>query len=119
MIRLLLTVLLLMFLALPAGAAPSAERGARLWAERCNGCHAVDSDEFGPRHRGLFGRRAGSLPGFEYSRALKASGLVWTPATLDRWLRNPEALVPGQAMGQPVSEAAVRADLIVYLATLR
>ncbi len=91
-------------------------RGKALYAA-CGGCHSLDDNDVGPRHRGVVGRRAGSVPGYHYSPALAASGLVWTPAKLDRWLSGPQALVPGAKMYFHVSDAAVRADIIAYLAT--
>lgn len=101
-----------------AVAAGDAARGAAAYDARCGGCHALAQDRVGPRHAGVFGRRAGSVAGFEYSDALKASGLYWDAATLERWLADPEALVPGQRMGYRVGDAALRADLVAYLATL-
>lgn len=104
-------------LALAAGAARAAdaERGARLYEARCGGCHSVDEHRVGPPHRGVFGRRAGGAAGFEYSPALARSRLVWNEATLDRWLADPEATIPGQTMGYRVEDARDRADLIAYL----
>lgn len=96
-----------------------AARGQALYGERCAGCHSVDANDAGPMHRGVLGRTAGSVPGFEYSSALRSSGLVWTRQTLDAWLRDPEALVPGQAMDEQVADPQARLDLIAYLATLR
>lgn len=104
---------------LPAAqAAGDAVRGAQAYEARCTGCHSVEADRVGPRHAGVFGRRAGSVPGFAYSPALKASGLVWDSALLERWLTDPEKLVPGQRMGFSVADPAVRADVVAYLATL-
>jgi len=94
-------------------------RGKALYQARCTACHSVDHPGLGPQHRGVFGRLAGTAPGFTgYSAALKRSGIVWNEAMLERWLTDPERLVPGQAMGVSVSDAAERADLIAYLQTL-
>jgi cytochrome c len=93
--------------------------GKALYAERCMSCHSAKYNGVGPMHLGVVGRRAGSVPNFEYSAALKASGLTWTRDNLDRWLSNPEAMVPGQKMGVSVANAQERADLIAFLATLR
>ena len=90
-------------------------RGAALYERRCSGCHSLDADRVGPRHRGVFGRAAGSLPDFAYSAALRRSGIVWDETTLDRWLANPQSLVPGQRMGFRLNDAGERADIIVYL----
>lgn len=104
--------------ALPATAAPDATRGAQLYEARCGGCHAVQADRIGPRHAGLIGRRAGSVDGFDYSPALKASRLRWDAQALERWLADPESVIPGQRMGYRLGDAAERADVIAYLATL-
>lgn len=91
------------------------ERGARVY-QRCAACHAMDHDRSGPRHCGLFGRRAGSVPGYPYSKAMTASGLTWDEATLDRFLENPLKALPGTKMAYAgVKEPAARADLIAYL----
>lgn len=104
-----------------AAAAPAGDagRGAAAYEARCGGCHAVETDRIGPRHAGVLGRRAGSVPGFEYSPALKRSRLVWDLLLLERWLADPEALVPGQRMGYRVGDAQLRADLVAYLASLK
>jgi cytochrome c len=95
-----------------------ATRGAKIY-ERCGACHAIDRDRTGPRHAGLFGRRAGSVPGFAYSAAMKkagADGLVWNDETLDSFLQNPTHYVPGTRMGYAgVKDDQERADLIAYL----
>jgi cytochrome c len=90
-------------------------RGEKLYG-RCGGCHSIERDRVGPRHQGLFGRRAGGVPGFAYSEAMKQSGIVWDTATLDRFLAGPRALVPGTRMGfAGIADAKERADLIAYL----
>ena len=92
------------------------KRGETLYVARCGACHTIDENGAGPQHRGLFGRKAATQPGFDYSAALKASGLVWTEATIDRWLTNPNALVPGNKMVvQLANDPLDRADLIAYL----
>ena len=102
----------------PARAAGDAVRGAQAYEERCGACHSVEADRVGPRHAGVVGRKAGSVAGFAYSPALKASTIRWDEQALDRWLTNPEALVPGQRMGYSLTDPMVRADVIAYLATL-
>lgn len=96
-----------------------AARGAALYQERCTACHAIDGNKTGPAHRGVMGRRVGSLPGYKYSDELARSRLRWTPQTLNAWLQDPEELVAGQRMGFQVDDAQERADLIAYLATLK
>lgn len=108
-------------LALSAGAAESAgadsARGEELYS-RCVACHALNYDRVGPRHCGLIGRKAGSVPGFGYSSAMKDSKLVWNEKTLDRFLADPVKTVPGTTMTYVgVPDAKERADLIAYLAT--
>jgi cytochrome c len=92
-----------------------AARGEQLYA-RCAACHALASDRVGPRHCGLLGRRAGSVPGFLYTDAMKSSKLVWDEKTLDRFLAEPMAVLPGTSMTYDgVPDAQDRADLIAYL----
>lgn len=97
----------------------SAQRGSALYEGRCTACHAVDSNKIGPAHRGVMGRRVGSLQGYKYSEELARSRLRWTPQTLNAWLEDPENLVPGQRMGFQVDNAQDRGDLIAFLATLK
>ncbi|MFG6487530.1 c-type cytochrome [Roseateles sp. BYS78W] len=99
--------------------AADATRGQALYQARCAACHSPDFNGVGPAHRGVFGRLAGTAKGYAgYSAALKKSGLTWNEANLDRWLADPEALVPGQAMGISVPDAGERADVIAFLRTL-
>lgn len=110
-------------IAAPAGAVPAGNavgdpvRGLERYEAICGGCHSIEADRIGPRHRGVVGRKAGSIAGFAYSPALKKARLVWTPAVLDRWLQGPPKLVPGTFMGIAVSDPADRRDIIAYLAT--
>jgi cytochrome c len=91
-------------------------RGEQLYQSRCGACHSVDDNGPGPRHRGVFGRKAATQPGFDYSDALKRSGIIWTAVELDRWLTNPNARVPGNKMVvQVANDPRDRADLIAYL----
>ena len=66
-------------------------------------------------HRNVFGRAAGSAPNYSYSAVLKASNIVWNETTLDQWLANPQALVPGTKMMFSVDDAQDRADVIAFL----
>lgn len=118
-----LTTCFALCLILPAAQAhtqdPAAiKQGQRLWQQRCTDCHALDTDETGPRHRGVFGRRAGSIEGYDYSRALKRSQVTWDASSLDDWLADPEKFIPGQNMDFKVRSAAERAALIAYLRSL-
>jgi cytochrome c len=103
----------------PAGA--DSGRGEHVF-QRCFACHSVVAGEDtlpGPNLRGVVGRRAGTQPGFRFSPALieaGARGLVWTRATLDAYLADPERFVPGTEMGLPgLREAVDRRNVIDYL----
>jgi cytochrome c len=102
--------------AVDAGSASDANARGALIYERCAACHALEADRTGPRHCGLFGRRAGSVPGFPYSSAMRKSNIVWNGASLDRFLKAPTTVVPGTAMGYyGIKDDRERHDLISYL----
>ena len=98
----------------PAAAGGDADRGERLY-EACTDCHSLDKNDVGSRHRGVFGRKAGSLPDYDYSDALKSSNIVWNEETLDKWLTDPQAFVPGVRMFFHLDRAEDRADVIAFL----
>ena len=107
-----------------AGAAPvSVQAAAPASFAQCSVCHAVTkgaANGIGPSLYGVVGRKSGVVAGFNYSSALKAGKVVWTPATLDKWLTNPAVFIPGSRMpyaGQ--AEAKKRAEVIAYLKTLK
>ena len=101
--------------AAPSGVAGRAAAGQAVY-ERCLACHALEYARTGPRHCGLFGRRAGSVPGFAYSGAMQRSRIVWDEKTLDLFLADPMKTVPGTSMGYAgVKDRQERADLIAYL----
>ena len=102
----------------PAGSPGDAVHGKVLW-QACASCHSIDENDVGPKHRGVFGRRAGTVPDYMYSAALKASGITWDDAALQRWLVNPSALVPGTKMFYKVSDPQAIADLVAYLKELK
>jgi cytochrome c len=84
--------------------------------ERCAACHSLRYDRTGPRHCGLFGRRAGTVKGYPYSDAMKRSGIVWNDGSLDRFLAAPLTAVPGTSMGYAgVEDATERGNLIAFL----
>ena len=98
-----------------AAAQGDAANGEQLYA-RCAACHALGYDRVGPRHCGLLGRKAGAVPGFDYSPAMKKSRITWTAKTLDAFLANPGRTIPGTTMTYAgVPEPKERADLIAYL----
>jgi cytochrome c len=86
-------------LAAHAAAPPEAERGAREF-RACIACHSLAPGQHltGPSLANLFGRRAGTAPGFQrYSEALRRSGVVWDERSLDAWLADPARFVPGNS----------------------
>jgi cytochrome c len=90
-------------------------RGERAYSS-CLACHTLERNSVGPKHCGLFGRRAGTVSGFAYSPAMKRSGIVWNARTLDRFLTDPMKALPGTAMTfAGVPDAVERADLIAWL----
>lgn len=100
-----------------AYAAGSAKNGEALYSSRCIGCHSIDANRTGPLHRGVVGRKAGSVADFNYSEALKKSKVIWNEKTLNQWLADPEKFIPGQKMNISVPDAQDRKDLIAYLKT--
>jgi len=100
-----------------------AEAGKRVFAV-CRSCHSADvgRNGLGPSLAGVVGREAGTIEGFKYSDAIKASGVTWTPENLDAWLVDSAGFIPGNRMAQlfrpGVQDDTKRADLIAYLATL-
>jgi cytochrome c len=92
-----------------------ATRGKAVFEKRCTGCHALEADHKGPRLAGVYGRKAGSVAGFAYSSGLKNSGLTWNDATLEKWLTDPDAMVPDNNMSFSVPKAEERRDLIAFL----
>lgn len=111
-------------LAAPAAAAPAgnAAIGSKLYLQ-CRACHTVGPAEasgVGPNLSGVVGAKAGVKPGYSFSPAMKKSGIVWTAATLDAFLKRPTAVVPGTKMAfAGVAAPKARQDLIAYLATLK
>ena len=110
-----LLVAALIGIPLLADAAGDAVRGEQLYEARCSACHSLDANRIGPLHRGVFGRRAGSITDYDYSPAVKRSSIVWSEKTLERWLADPERTIPGQKMAYQVSDSADRADVIAFL----
>jgi len=91
--------------------------GEALYQAKCGGCHALDQNRIGPRHRGVVGRRIASLTDFDYSPAIKKLGGEWTPARLDKWLQGPQNMAPGTKMYFSVPDPNERSAIIAYLAT--
>ncbi len=105
-----------------AAAAPgngTADTGQALFQSHCAMCHTVAAgagDRFGPNLHGLFGRKAGTAPGFAYSSAMTASDVVWNATTLDRFLADPAKVIPGNRMPfAGIKDGADRQALVAYL----
>ena len=95
--------------------------GEKIFKSQCGICHAVVAGEnrIGPTLFGVVGRRAGSVPGFNYTADHKKLGIAWDAATLDKYLANPRAMVPDTSMVYAgLKDDAERADLVAYLGTL-
>ena len=85
----------------------------------CAACHRLEAgtNNVGPSLHGILTRKAGEIADFRYSPAIKRSGIVWTPEMLDKFITDPQALVPGNRMPYAgMANASDRADLIAYLA---
>ncbi len=96
---------------------PDAARGAELWA-KCKACHTLEANGLhivGPRLHALFGRRAGTQPGYNYSPVMRDSGVVWSDETLDRYLAATQDFLPGNKMYGGLAITQDRLDLIAWL----
>lgn len=98
-----------------ASAGPDPHRGQDIFAQRCAACHALDHNKAGPMLGGVFGRKAGSAPAYNYSPALLASGRIWSADDLDRWLSGPREFIPGSRMPIKILDPTTRRDIIAYL----
>jgi cytochrome c len=103
-----------------AGQAATADpkRGEELFQKRCTSCHNLDREKEGPRLRGVFGRKSGSVASFNYSDALKAANRVWDADSLDKWLSDTDKFIPDNDMNLSLKKADERADIIAYLKQL-
>ena len=111
------TLGLLLLLMAAARADGDAARGEARFQD-CAACHKLEagSNNVGPSLHGIFERKAGALADFRYSPAMKRSGISWTPETLDKFITDPQAMVPANRMPYAgMSNAGDRADLIAYL----
>jgi cytochrome c len=99
-------------------AAASLKRGQLLYMA-CKACHEVEAGlphKVGPNLHGIFGRKAGTVEGFRYTDVMVKSGIVWTPETMDAWLEQPGARVPGNGMAfAGIANEADRASLVAWL----
>ncbi|MBR0750165.1 cytochrome c family protein [Bradyrhizobium japonicum] len=102
------------------GHAQDAQHGKAVF-KACATCHATDhANRVGPGLEEVVGRKAGTVPGFRYSNAMKNSAIVWDTKTLDAYLESPQKVVPGNSMPYAgLKDATDRTDLVAYLATLK
>jgi len=97
------------------GAKADASAGRSAFEKRCTGCHALDHEKSGPRLAGVVGRKAGMVPGFTYSDALKKSAVVWNETVLEKWLTDPETVIPDTDMAFRLNNPAERTAIIDFL----
>src|SRR5437763_8177025 len=100
--------------ATPAGTPSAAD------FSRCAGCHSTQAgqNKIGPSLAGAFDRPSGSVPGYNYSAAMKNAHLTWDQQTLDKFLQSPGGLVHGTKMFATVPDAGMRQRVIAYLKSL-
>ena len=114
-----LMVALLAFLTFPdVGKAEGATRGKEVFEKRCGGCHSPDRDKEGPRLRGVYGRASGSVETFKYSDAVKKAHITWNAESLDKWLIDPDKLIPDNDMAFHLEKADERREVIAHLKEL-
>ena len=115
LIVLLAIWLLQLFCAANATAADPISEGRMLYQSKCGGCHSVETNRIGPRHRDVVGRPVASVPDYDYSSALKQLGGTWTPANLDLWLSDTQKMAPRSKMYLALDDADQRRLIIAYL----
>lgn len=98
----------------PATSAGDPARGEAVFNKRCTGCHALNQSHEGPRLQGVYGRTSGAVPGFPYSDALRRANITWNDQTLEQWLTDPDAFLPGNNMDFHVARPQERKDLVAY-----
>lgn len=115
---------LISMLATPSGTAlaqegASPEEAQLAFNNHCRTCHVTKADDhrLGPSLHGVVGREAGSAPNYNYSSAMADAGVVWDDATLDRFIENPQAVVPGNNMKpfSGIASAEERAKIVAHL----
>ena len=110
----------LVALASHAAQAQDVAAGKAVFAQ-CAACHSIDgTNGAGPSLKGIAGTKSGEFPGFRFSRAMKNAGTLWDAKTLDAYIANPQAAMPGNVMPfSGIADAKQRADLVAYLMTLK
>ena len=97
--------------------AGDAAKGEKIY-RKCKACHALEpgKNKIGPTMHGVFGRTAGAVEGFKYSKAMKASGIVWDETTIAAYLADPKGYIPKNRMAfAGLKKEKDRDDLIAYL----
>ena len=94
-----------------------AQRGAQVFTQ-CKICHSLEAGKnmVGPSLHSLIGRKAGSMPGYAYSSAMKSANVTWTDDTLSKYLSDPKAFIPGDKMAfTGIKDPTKLGDLLAYL----
>lgn len=97
----------------------AAEDGEALFVQQCQTCHTLNLAEpprQGPTLARVMGRKAGTVPGFPYSKGLKTAGFEWTPERMDKWIADPQAMISDSYMAYHQPDPAIRAKVVEYLA---
>ena len=114
-IALVLGAALLAVFAAVGGAKGDTIVGRSAFEKRCTGCHALDHEKTGPRLAGVVGRKAGTVSGFPYSDAVRNSAVVWNETVLEKWLTDPETVIPDTDMAFRLDNPVARAAIIAFL----
>ena len=118
-----LLTLVLTVIAAPAFAAGDADAGGKLFTKTCGGCHSIGEGArggFGPELNGIIGRPAGTTQDYQYSDAMKNSGVVWTREKLAAYIENPKSVVSGTRMiFWGISDQEKIENILAYLATFQ
>ncbi len=104
-----------------AGQKALAAAGKVMFEQRCRVCHAQDFQHpsYGPALKGIVGRKAGSVVGFQYSDAMRQSGIMWDEDTLRKWIADNTGLVPGTRMRHvKITDLAEQDFLLAYLRSI-
>jgi cytochrome c len=107
----------------PTAQAASDENLELAFNDHCRECHSFvkDDNRLGPSLYGVVGRKAGTEPGYAYSQSLKGSGVTWDAATLDKWIADPDKLIPGNDMSPPysgIADPAIRKRIVAFLKSI-
>lgn len=96
-------------------AADDLTTGQSLYESKCSGCHSVDTDRIGPRHRNVVGRAVAGIAEYDYSPALQQLGGTWTAVRLDQFLSGTQQMAPGSKMYLEIDDPVQRRLIISYL----